>query len=138
MPRLVELAPAAALGALTLSTFFVLQDYGPESAIRRFHQAIAERDLQELAKVTEQEINTNAVAQLVWRVRSIDPTAQNYRLLRTDRSSREVRVEVGYRTPPGYVVVLPWIVQKTGSAWRVDAIETLGWMQRYLFPGARW
>ena len=132
----------AVLAGLTLGIFYVLQDYGPESAIRRFHRAISSQpvNVQELAQVTQQEVGQGVVSQLVQTVLAIDPTAQRYQLRRMDRSPRQVRAEVAYLTPPGYVVVLPWVVRKTpgSESWRVDAVETLGWMQSYLTQGVRW
>src|SRR5687767_10393182 len=39
---------SALLAVLTIAVFFVLQNYGPESAVRRFHDALLRRDGREL------------------------------------------------------------------------------------------
>lgn len=55
------MAASGLLAAVTLTTFAVLRDYGPESAIRRFHEAIENGDARQLQAVSAQQVTPRIV-----------------------------------------------------------------------------
>jgi len=115
----------AVLSLLTLSVFYVLQDYGPESAIRRFHDAVVRGDGIELQRVTAEDIRSPSVILLARDVKNflVDGT---YQLSRMERSQNQVQAAVVYRAK-GSAELFPmiWIVEKRGSVWKVNADKTL-------------
>lgn len=123
--QIVNYGAAAVLALITLGVFAVLQDYGPESAIRRFHAAVMQDDPIELQSVTEQNVRTPAVRELAVQVRSFLSTG-SYQLLRMERSPAQVRAAVVYtsRTTHEQFPMI-WIVEQRNHVWRVDANKTL-------------
>ena len=115
---------AAALMLLTLAVFSVLQDYGPESAIRRFRDAVRRMDGRALAAVTEEPLDDPRVTHLVQAVKALDESGASYQILRMDREPRRVAAEVLYTLPDGRQGQTWWIVVKSRRAWRVEARET--------------
>ena len=125
---------SAILAGLTLFVFFVLQNYGPESAVRRFHQAFLRRDLPALQEVTVEPLNSEPVNAVAFAVSRVLPAVDGYQLRQIERSQRAVLMEIQYIRGKRIVAVLPWYVEKKGSPnWRVNATETLNWMRRYGF-----
>lgn len=123
--RIWGYAAASVLATITLGVFYVLQDYGPESAIRRYHQAILKQDRLDLQRVSVQEIdseNSRLLAREVGGFLAIG----NYQLVRMERTPGEVRAGVVYR-PRGTQDVFPmiWIVEKKGGVWKVNVDKTL-------------
>lgn len=122
---IVNYGAAAVLALITLGVFSVLQDYGPESAIRRFHAAVMQEDAIELQTVTEQNVRTPAVRELAGQVHSF-LTQGNYQLLRMERSPLQVRAAVVYTsrlTHEQFPMI--WVVEQRNHVWRVDANKTL-------------
>jgi hypothetical protein len=125
--RLWTYLSAGVLVFLTLYVFYRLQDYGPESAIRRFHAAIKNRDPVDLQRVTKQPIDSSNTIKLIGMVQPWLAEGWSYKLLRMDRSPFQVRAAVVY-TPPkeeGYERPLIWVVEKSGRAWMVDVDKTV-------------
>lgn len=116
---------AGAISLLTLYVFARLQDYGPESAIRRFHAAIANQDTQELIRVTAEPIGSNNVRLLVFSVGRWEKAGWTYQLLRMERTSDQVRAAVVYLDPMGGTHPMIWIVERSGRSWRVNADKTM-------------
>lgn len=111
------------MALITLAVFSTLQDYGPESAIRRFHAAIASDDGPELQQVTEQSIQAPQVRYLATWVRLLQQQGYRYQLMRMDRSPTQVRAAVVY-TAGNIVRPMIWVVEKKGHTWKVDAVKT--------------
>lgn len=118
-------AAAATLSLLTLGVFYVLQDYGPESAIRRFHDAVLKRDPVELQRVTDEDVRSQSVQQLITQVGAFMRSG-SYQLLRMERSATQVQAAVVYRAR-GSRDVFPmiWVVEKRGGLWKVNADKTM-------------
>jgi len=123
--RLWRYVAVAVLSLLTLGVFYVLQDYGPESAIRRFHDAIVRGDGVELQRVTMEDIRSPNVRLLA---RDVNNFLRNgaYQLVRMERSQTQVKAAVVYRAK-GSSELFPmiWVVEKQGSIWKVNADKTL-------------
>ena len=116
---------AGILALLTLGVFYVLQDYGPESAIRKFHVAAAAGDAGALQSVTQQPVRTQEVQILAAKVRRLLGEGYRYQVLRMDRSPTQVRAAVVYTVGN---IELPeiWVVEKDGRSWKIDAFTTEG------------
>ena len=123
---------AATLAILVLAVFSVLQDYGPESAIRRFHDAVRRDDVRALAQVTEEDPRDARVQHLAQNVALLSKQGANYRILRMDREPRQVAAEVQYVLPDGRQGRTVWVVVKTRRTWRVEASETGRYFRRTL------
>jgi hypothetical protein len=122
--RIWEYLAAGVLALLTIAVFYSLQDYGPESAIRRFHAAIVRGDREELQRVTEQKLDSQNVARLAVQVQAFMQEGFRYQLLRMQRSPSQVRAAVVYTAPDHQVFPMIWVVEKTGRVWKVDADKT--------------
>ncbi len=126
---------AAALAAAVLGLFLRLQEYGPESALRKFHQAVERRSLPDLQRVTLEDVNAPEVRFLAERVAGDLALGGNrFRILRTDRTPTEVRAVVGYSLPGGLTNLKVWVVERQGRAWKVSADATVRVMQDALGP----
>lgn len=127
-PGAVVVAAVLAFGVLGL--FLRLQEYGPESALRKFHQAIERRSLGDLQRVTREDVRSPEVQSLVARVGYYMAVGGNrFRILRTDRTPNEVRAAVAYPLPGGPSPFVVWIVRRDGRTWKVDADATSRVMQ---------
>ena len=123
-------AAAAVLALGVLGLFLRLQEYGPESALRKFHQAIERRSLPDLQRVTIEDVRSPEVQNLVARVGAYMAVGGNrFRILRTDRTPNEVRAAVAYPLPNGATPFVVWIVERQGRTWRVSADATSRVMQ---------
>jgi hypothetical protein len=120
-------AAAAVLATVTLCVFGVLQNYGPESAVRRFHHAVAHNDLNEMSQVVTQGVDSSAVTQLVAIVhRALTTGSGYYRIITSDRSERQVVMLARYESTPPIV----WVVVKARDGWRIDPYLTLQALRR--------
>lgn len=120
------LIAALAMAILVSSVFFLLQDYGPESALRKFHRAVVNRDLADLRYVVSPGSSETALNQMAAMVDSYARAGARYQLLYVKRENRRVIAEVAYVMPNrGLVLPVFWVVEKSGARWRVDVDETL-------------
>lgn len=117
---------AALLAAVTLGVFYRLQDYGPESALRRFHSDVINKDTDDLQRVTIEPIESANAFNLERFVYGIMHAGARYELVRMDRSPDQVRAAVIYRVPnsPKDVAMI-WVVERTPQGWRVNADKTV-------------
>lgn len=130
--RIWAFVAAAALASLTLGVFAPLQNYGPESAVRRFNVALLRHDPLDLQRVTEQDLRTADANELARRVLSLLRAGASFQLVRMERQSSQVRAVVVYTVPsnpsvsPGKVQFpMVYVVEKTGRVWRINASKTL-------------
>lgn len=123
---LASLFSALCLGILTFSVFFVLQDYGPESALRKFHRAAVNRNLSEVLEVVAQDADRGYVEGLAGMVFDYARAGARYQLLHVKRENKRVVAEVAYvipNRPVSYPVL--WVVEKARDGWKVDVNETV-------------
>jgi len=142
MARWGTYATAAVLAVVVLSVFGALRDYGPDSALRRFHQAAVSGDNKTLSRVSKQPIESDAVQYLRERLRRLDSAGARIRMgavhseTRIDRVGTEtvkvpsVVTEVRYYVP-GHVESIYWVLDHDASGWLVNAYETA------MFPAKR-
>jgi hypothetical protein len=122
-PFLKAIIPAGVLAALVLFVFATLQNYGPESAVRRFHEAVLERNQTEVDDVILHPANAGEVSKIekvIWDALS---QGAHIRLHDLSRTPTKVTVTVIYHAgdQSGYQV---WATQKTSNGWKVDIHRT--------------
>lgn len=120
--RLWGYGAAAAMSLITLGVFARLQDYGPESAIRRFHVDLMNDNAGDLRQVTTQRLDSKNVYWLEKQVSSALLSNARYQIAQMDRTPDEVRAVLVYEFPNSPVQeFLVWVVDRSGRSWRVDA-----------------
>ena len=125
------LGAAAAIAAVTLGVFATFQDYGPESAVRRFHHAIANKSPNELAQVVEGPIDTTSVHDLGLDVdQALKASGANYRIVKSERSPTQVEMLALYGGRPPII----WVVVKARDRWRIDPYLTLQASSKLSYP----
>ena len=142
-----SLLPAFLLGSLVLFTYATLQNYGPESTLRKFHSAIrkinqgqqhtkgiSKSDWADLQATLMEDIGTSLdtadpqARQAIGQVASYLQAGYTYSLAKMDRSHvREVRIAVLYEKSNQPTISMVWIVDKPigGREWKISARKTL-------------
>jgi hypothetical protein len=148
-----SLLPALLLACLVLFTYSTLQNYGPESTVRKFHAAlhsisqaqsnnkrISKRDWDALKSVIEEDIgNLGGPSDpahrdgltIIGRGLEQFQSGTTYSLARMDRLTREVRIAVLYqRNAKSPALPIVWVVDKPigGREWKINARKTLSAM----------
>lgn len=121
--------PAILLAAVTLIVFFVLQNSGPESAVRQFHEAAINNSPRELQQVTLQSVNENSDAYMMASIVQHDFMAgARVRIVGTrktmDGSPNRRIVDVVYLFNNRVVRAVPWVVVRERHLWKVDVVAT--------------
>jgi hypothetical protein len=122
---------SATLALVTLFVFGVLQDYGPEATIRRFHQAALEGNSREVAYLSHRPsairgtgVTTSTVmAEAVRGLMGSDVRLQLYAVSR--RSNRAAAVVTYLNARRQMEVALIWIVVRSDGVWRIDTDATV-------------
>lgn len=116
---------AAVLAVLTLFTFYVFRDFGPQSVLRKFHIDIARQDWKDLEYVTL-DPNSPATKELVSFVQQAVRVNASFEIVGVKRQGKVMLVVVEYRVPNSRVPDnWTWVVRQTSSDWRVDCEATL-------------
>jgi len=120
------LIPAAILTALVLFVFSTLQNFGPESAVRKFHEAASNLNETEISESIVQPSNPREVSFLVNQfIRALPPDSTfSLRDLASNRTAKSVTVTVIYRSN-GRSISADWVAVKSPYGWRVDTHKTL-------------
>ncbi len=135
---------AVALAGLVFFVFWALQNYGPESAVRRFHRVVARigtylppeqpydprliraEDLYELSQLTNGAHNTDDLALLIDVIarRGVYLKARTS-LARTDyKTARHALVVQVSRYPNNREEVAVFVVDKVRDSWTINARST--------------
>lgn len=144
-----SLLPAVLLGGLVLFTYSTLQNYGPESTLRKFHASLHDifasqasgkgippddwtdlrSTLMEDIGMPNQQGDQNAIT-LVQRVWMQFNAGATYSLARMDRHPREVRIAVLYQIKAQPPTPMVWVIDKPlgGREWKINARKTLSAM----------
>lgn len=115
---------AAILAVVTLGAFAILQDYGPVSAVRRFHEAVAKGDAAALQQVVMEPVKDEDVQYLVQGISNELVNHVQPVLARTDRQGDQDDVVVTYNQPNGQTLAIVWIVDHRNSLWKINADQT--------------
>lgn len=134
--RSASWAAAATLSVFTLGVFYLLQDYGPQSVLRRFHHGVRTGDLQEIQGTIEQPLDDPNVREIVPAVHQFllygEPTTVGMeRDLR--RGAAQVNVVDMYEGPAGerkFPIV--WVVEKRDRLWRINVDKTATILKDYV------
>ena len=115
---------AVVLAVLTLAVFYVLQDYGPASAIRRFHAALATGDVAALQQVIDSPVKSLVDDPqqkfLIGYVKQFVDHGIQPQVARMDRQPGSVRVAVVYTLQNHDRYAIVWIVDKKGPLWKIN------------------
>ncbi len=133
---------AGTLAAVVVTVFAALRDYGPDSALRRFHQAATGGDDGALQRVSKQRLDEDAMRYLRERLRRLDQAGARIAMGVVHAETRidtidgqivkvpSVVTEVRYYVP-GRVESIYWVIDHEPSGWLVNAYETA------MFPAKR-
>lgn len=116
--------PAAVLAIVVLTVFDKLQNYGPESAVRRFHEALITRNEPELEDVLYDPGSTDALNDIIARIYPLLADGAPIHLSDIDRKPSTVLVLVAYYPPDAQAASYDWVATKTPSGWKVNAAAT--------------
>lgn len=122
--RVPGLGAAAALSVVTLVTFAIFQNYGPESAVRQFHRAILTNDEAAIAEVVTGPPDASSLQQIRSLIGGILANSPNYRIVTSDRTSERVEMLALYENGRRPVV---WVVVKEPGQdhWRISPFLTM-------------
>lgn len=116
------LSASAILATLTILIFVVLQNYGPESVVRRFHRAAVADDLSSLAQTVLGDPTEAATVALKETVRGLAQSGYRYEFQRLERLDRRVFAYVSYHPPrPGPELIIRWVVDKPRRRWEINS-----------------
>ena len=122
---------AAILAVGTIATFDRLMDYGPASALRRFHVATIERNLVELQRVSKEPLTDPSLRQLEGIVIENYVAGAKFEVARMDLSQSQVRAAVLYRVGNQIPVPMVFVLDRDGTSWKVNATRTLAVLQEF-------
>ncbi len=114
---------AAVLAGITLVLFGRLQDVGPQSALRKLHQAFAENDAQLANSVVAEGIDSPYMKNMLPFLIPLLKNSNGYELVDAKRPRAFFVMAVEYRTRSGNVPFL-WFLQDKGGVWKVNAQAT--------------
>ncbi|HVT12351.1 MAG TPA: hypothetical protein VHE55_08790 [Fimbriimonadaceae bacterium] len=116
---------AAALALVTIFTFYVFQDFGPQSVIRRFHIDVARQDWRDIDLVAKENVSSPATQSMIRFVNEMVVNNASYEIVSLKRLHKEVLAAVEYRLPNGAGVGVVWHVVQSSNDWRVDCRATV-------------
>lgn len=116
---------AAVLAVVTVFTFYVFQDFGPQSVIRRFHRDAVRADANDINAITTEGWNAPETQWTVRFVQSLVGPNASYEIVRVARVRGEVLAFVQYRLPSGEALWIAWHVRQGPNDWRIDCRRTL-------------
>lgn len=128
-PKLATYGSAALLSLLTLAVFAYSKDQGPESTVRRYHQAVANGDRTEAKGL---ETGSGAYTdQMAGYVRILLANSESVSLGRVRADGRKATVDVIYRLSKGRgIVAIRYVVAKPGLKWKLDLDSTVKLINR--------
>lgn len=119
----------SALAALTLGVFWLEQSSGPESAVRRYLQALSHKDPNTMQGLITAPIDSQAN---IWLVQASEQIARSpYRVTAKRRDGNIALVKTDHEaqvlTPSGeqrMVVSFFWVLSRDHGVWRIDPVGT--------------
>lgn len=123
-PKSQSLLAAIALSTLTLSVFALSANRGPESAVRRFHQALLEGDHAMVVNLME-DGEQESGRYLRLQIASALAQGVQIQLRRVTTEGRLSYVDVIYLSGNRLVGAIRLVVRKPGNRWMINAGESL-------------
>jgi hypothetical protein len=113
---------AGVLAALTLFVFYTFRDYGPASAVRRFHDDLISHDFNDLQRVTIGPLESRPVVEMARWLFKIDSSDAHSRIAATQMiHPDEASVITVFQFPDQESKFMVWIVRKEpNQPWKVD------------------
>src|SRR5579862_5412110 len=124
--KVLSFIAAGSLSIITVATFYLLRNYGPEKAVWRFHDATLVNDQSEVARVTKQPPGTLSVQILEVLIRAAN-TGQP-EVISYQETADEAKFSIRYVLPSfqGRSLIANWVVENTKQeGWVVDASQTV-------------
>ena len=120
---------AVVLALVTLSVFAALQDYGPDSTLRRFFEAVVSHDQDRvfslMARTGQNPPLTEGEKYVVAEIDSLANMGGSYHIERIRRPmDRVAEAWVRYDLPNGEQRMVSWILIRPGNRWSVDLSST--------------
>ncbi len=120
-----NLLAAAVLTVLTLSVFSVLREFGPESAVRKFHRAVLSNNRDELLLTIQQPASQSAFSYLAQNVWNFAKVGGRYQIRSLQRNTNQVVAEVEYSYPNGQLIASTlWVVNREKAGWKINVDAT--------------
>lgn len=128
--RVSRILACVLLTALTLTVFGRLQYYGPESTLRRFHDAAVHGDVATINATTEEGADSKVVQELAERIQTFAERGAQVQPLELVRSPVDAKCEVVYADPVSGVVHIVWVLELQDRTWKINAQKTkYYWLQ---------
>lgn len=105
---------------MVLAVFWVLRDYGPESAIRKFHQRLLDRDSAQLQTLLEQPISNPESQIFLADINNLISLQARPQVQGMVRRPRLVVADVLYLLPDGRQAIRKFTVERVGRTWQIN------------------
>lgn len=115
---------------MVLGVFWRSYDKGPISTIRRFHEAVRNRDENLLQRVVDSDSDSRSLAVLASQTRSLLARNANFEIAGIDTTKSQVRAAILYQIPSESPVVMVWVLDRQHSAWVVNPFKTMSLMEQ--------
>lgn len=132
-PKIILLAVVFACS--TLAIFCFSQNYGPESAIRRYHRALSKGDLKTAYSISsskEHKITEKIIQRKVSKYLATGATWHRRKVVFKDKKAYAV---ILYVLPNQQVLRTMWsLTRNKNNTWSIDAEETVSiWQSQHFF-----
>lgn len=127
---------AVLMSLIVLSVFWTLQNYGPKSTVRRFHEAAAKLDRNAAADLVTPNFGSRVTQELWIFVASLLSSGRfDYGMVLTQREDDKAVVVVQYRADQGEPRSLIWaLLRDPQGRWIIDTQNTTLAARRLLNP----
>lgn len=123
--RVQGLIAAAVLSGLTLTVFAAMRERGPETPIRRFHQALTNGDSSEAVRQMVQPVSDEEFGAIYGMAfQYLRATGGNFVLRRTVYQKSDAYCVVEYGDPARPMTLI-WVATHTPRGWRLNPGLTL-------------
>ena len=109
---------------MIVRVFFELQYYGPESAIRRFNEALKAQDIAAVQQASSEPLQGDAEKRFLATLLDWDLHGVTFQVEKIVRTGNEVRAIVVFNFPKGDPEGFAWVIQHRGRQWLVDVNKT--------------
>ena len=119
----MDLAFSLLFAAMVLAVFYTLQDFGPESTIRKFHQRLKDSDRAGILAQIEQGADSVSTIAMVNDIGRLMSMGANPVVRQMERTPHSVIAQVNYRLPNGAQTTRRIVVEQVPSraAWLINS-----------------
>jgi len=123
---------AVLLTLLTVTVFFLFQNYGPESAVRRFQEAVAAKDPREVTDICVTGASQPTIARLAGWIEQLQNDGAVTVIRGMDRQPTLVLIQTVSELHDGRGVAITWVVKKQTDGWKIDPEGTVNYWRHAL------